>query len=166
MKQKSFTLVELLVATGIILLLAVLILPNYRLGEAQFALQRSSSKLAQDLRRAQEMSMSAKEFAGAPATFKGAYGIKFQIDSSNYILFADLNNNQFYDSGEEVEIPELEKRVRISNLSPASPLDITFTPPVPTVNINPSAVSAIITLINDSQTKNIKVNKAGLINVE
>lgn len=166
MGEKSFTLVELLVVTGIILFLTVLILPSYRTGEVQFALQRSASKLAQDLRRAQEMSMSAKEFAGAPATFKGTYGIKFEINSSNYVLFADLDNDQVYDSGEEVESPELEKKVKISNLSPASPLIITFTPPDPTVNINPSADLATITLTNDIQTKNIKVNKAGLINVE
>jgi len=166
MKQRGFTLVELLVVIGIIILLSAIILPDYRAGERQFALQRSAHKLAQDLRRAQEMAMSAKEFPGAPATFKGAHGIKFQTNSSDYILFADLDNDQVYDSGEEIETLPLEKKVKISNLSPASPLTISFTPPDPTVNINPSDSSATITLSNNSQTKIIKVNKTGLIYVE
>ena len=164
--QKSFTLVELLVAVGIIILLTALVLPDYRAGERQFALQRSASKLAQDLRRAEEMAMSAKEPPTAPDTFKGAYGINFQTNSSNYILFADLDNDQIYDSGEEIETLPLEKKVKISNLSPASPLTISFTPPDPTVNINPSDSSATITLSNNSQTKIIKENKTGLIYVE
>jgi len=164
--SKSFTLVELLVAVGIIILLTALVLPDYRAGERQFALQRSASKLAQDLRRAQEMAMSAKEPPTAPDTFKGAYGINFQTNSSNYILFADLDNDQIYDSGEEIETLPLEKKVKISNLSPASPLTISFTPPDPTVNINPSDSLVTITLTNNGQTKIIKVNKAGLIYVQ
>jgi len=164
--SKSFTLVELLVAVGIIILLTALVLPDYRAGERQFALQRSASKLAQDLRRAQEMAMSAKEPPTAPDTFKGAYGINFQTNSSNYILFADLDNDQIYDSGEEIETLPLEKKVKISNLSPASPLTISFTPPDPTININPSDSLASITLTNNGQTKIIKVNKVGLIYVQ
>jgi len=164
--SKSFTLVELLVAVGIIILLTALVLPDYRAGERQFALQRSASKLAQDLRRAEEMAMSAKEPPTAPDTFKGAYGINFQTNSSNYILFADLDNDQIYDSGEEIETLPLEKKVKISNLSPASPLTISFTPPDPTVNINPSDSLVTITLSNNGQTKIIKVNKAGLIYVQ
>ena len=164
--KKAFTLVELLVVIGIIILLTALALPDYRTGERQFALQRSASKLAQDLRRAQEMAMSAKEPPTASETFKGAYGIKFQTNSSDYILFADLDNDQIYDSGEEIETLPLEKKVKISNLSPASPLTISFTPPDPQININPSDSLATITLTNNGQTKIIKVNKAGLIYVE
>ena len=164
--SKSFTLVELLVAVGIIILLTALVLPDYRAGERQFALQRSASKLAQDLRRAEEMAMSAKEPPTAPDTFKGVYGINFQTNSSNYILFADLDNDQIYDSGEEIETLPLEKKVKISNLSPASPLTISFTPPDPTININPSDSLASITLTNNGQTKIIKVNKVGLIYVQ
>ncbi|PJA83995.1 MAG: hypothetical protein CO145_02925 [Candidatus Nealsonbacteria bacterium CG_4_9_14_3_um_filter_37_13] len=162
--QKAFTLIELLVVTGIIILLSALVLPNYRTGESQLALQRSANKLAQDIRRAQEMAMSAKEFEGVVPP--GGYGINFQTNLTSYILFADLNNNKVFDSGEAIETLSLERGVKISNLSPASPLTISFTPPDPTVNINPSNSLAIITLSNNGQTKIIKVNKAGLIYVE
>jgi len=162
--QKAFTLIELLVVTGIIILLSALVLPNYRTGESQLALQRSANKLAQDIRRAQEMAMSAKEFEGVVPP--GGYGINFQTNLTSYILFADLNNNKVFDSGEAIETLSLERGVKISNLSPTSPLTISFTPPDPTVNINPSNSLAIITLSNNGQTKIIKVNKAGLIYVE
>lgn len=170
MKNKGFTLTELLTVIAIISIMSVLVLPNYRIGERQFALQRSAYKLAQDLRRAQEMTMSAKEFPAAPPTFMGVYGINFQLNFTSYILFADLNNNKVFDSGEEIENLSLEKGVKISNLSPASegpgPLNIAFTPPDPTINFNPSDSLAIITITNDIQTKTIKINKAGLIYVE
>lgn len=151
MKGNGFTLVELIVVTGIILLFSAIVFPNFNFGEKNLALERSASKLVQDLSRAREMAMSGE-----------AYGIKFEINSSSYVLFVDLNNNQI----ETIETFVLEKGIKISNLSPASPLIITFTPPDPTIKINPAASSAAITLANDNQTKIIKVNKAGLINIE
>jgi prepilin-type N-terminal cleavage/methylation domain-containing protein len=163
MRERGFTLIELLVSTGIIVFFSAIIFPNFNLGEKNLALERSSAKLAQDLGRAREMAMSVKAFAAAPSTFKGAYGIKFEINSSNYILFADLDNDQAFDSNEAIETISLEKKVRISALLPSSPLAVTFLPPDPTTNI----ISTVtITLTNGSKTKNIKVNKSGLINVE
>lgn len=162
-ESKGFTLIELLVTTGIIMLFSAIVFPNFNLGEKNLAIERSAAKLVQDLGRAREMAMSVKEFTGASSAFKGAYGIKFEINSSSYILFADLNNNQIFDSGEAVKTIPLEKNIKISALAPISPLIVIFWPPDPTTNINSTAT---ITLTNDSKIKNIKVNKAGLINVE
>lgn len=166
MRERGFTLIELLVSTGIIVLFSAIIFPNFNLGEKNLALERSSAKLAQDLGRAREMAISVKAFAGAPPTFRGAYGIKFETNSFNYILFADLDNDKAFDSNEAIKTISLEKKVRISALLPASPLTITFTPPDPTISINSATSPATITLTNDSRTKNIKANKSGLINVE
>ncbi len=159
----GFTLIELLVVIGIIVLFSAIIFPNLNSGEKNLALERSSAKLVQDLGSAREMAMSAKAFALAPATFKGAYGIKFEINSSSYVLFADLDNDQIFDSNEAIETIPLEKNIKISVLLPASPLTIIFTPPDPTININSTAT---ITLSNNIRIKNIKINKAGLINIE
>lgn len=150
--MKGFTLVELIVVTGIILLFSVIILPNFNAGEKNMALERSAVKLVQNLSRAREMAMSG-----------GAYGIKLETNSPDYILFADLNNNQILDSGEAVETFSMENGIKISALSPVSPLIVTFTPPDPTTNINSTTT---ITLTNNSQIKNIKINKTGLINAE
>ena len=168
MTKKGFTLVELMVTFSIISVLSVVVFANYRLGEKQFALQRSAYKLAQDIRRAQEMAMSAKEFSGAPATFKSSYGINFQINSTSS-LFADLNEDKNYSSNEKVETLESEKGVGIISLSPCNPLTVVFSPPDPDIIIcgNPAISSASITLnFAGGAGKTIKVNKAGLIEIE
>lgn len=161
----GFTLIEILVTIGIISLLTALILPNFRQGQKAFALQRSAHQLSQDIRKIQEMAMSAKGLPAAPASFKGTYGIKIEIGSADYILFADLDNDYVFDLGEAIETVSLEKGVRIGNLSPSLPSSITFTPPDPTTNVIASAVITL-SLANDDQTKTVKVNKAGLISIE
>ncbi|MDI6591436.1 MAG: prepilin-type N-terminal cleavage/methylation domain-containing protein [Patescibacteria group bacterium] len=188
--KKSFTLIELLVVMSIILILAAIILPSYSQRERLLALQRSISKLAQDLRRAQELATSAKEFHFSIP--KGGYGIYFKISEPDYyILFADCDGEKDYDKENEVcpdcssppclenVYPEkvgdnlkFEKGISIQNLSPIEPSDssltIVFTPPNPiiTINHNPDISSASITLSNNLQTKTITINKAGLIKIE
>lgn len=173
MNNKSFTLIELLVVTGIILFLSAIIFPNFRLGERQFALQRSTHKLAQDIRRSQEMAMSAREFNQMNPL--GGYGVYLTTETpDSYILFADCDGYYDYDPtgipcggvSEKIEEINFEKKVEISSLFP-SPLTITFTPPDPTVRINQlTPSSATITLIIDNTTKTINLNSAGLIEIE
>lgn len=183
--RKGFTLLEITVVATIIILLTVIFMASYRGGEAQFALLRSASKLAQDLRRAQEMAMSSQEFKGA---FQGGYGIHFDISNPNlYILFADCDGDELYGGEslfvcddcsvapcipdvflEKKEEIKLEEGIKIVSLSPPSPLHITFFPPDPTVTIF-GGNEAIITLsLKDDLTitKTVTVNKVGLIEIE
>ena len=155
--SRGFTLIELVVVTTIIVLLTALTLPNYRAGSQQLALQRSAYKLAQDLRRAQEMALSSQEFGGeVPA----GYGIYLEEGASRYTLFAYIDGDQ-----REVEIINLEKKIKIGDLLPDSPLTIAFIPPDPSVAFYPDAVTASITVAS-KEAKTIQVNKAGLIAVE
>lgn len=178
MNNKGFTLLEMIVTIGIMVLLTGIVLINYQEGQKQLALQRAANKLAQDIRRVQEMAMSAQEYNGAiPA---GGYGVYF-IDSSpnSYILFADCTvppNYVYNDTGnpcaggfpEKIQEIELEKSIIIDNLS-ASPLDITFVPPDPTIYFNTATTSSLESIqlsVSSGQTKTIKVNGAGLITIE
>ena len=168
-QKRGFTIIELIVVIGIIAFLTALILPNYRQGQESFALQRSATKLAQDLRRAQEMAMSAEEFQACATNpkYKYGYGIHLKkIEPDHYVLFADCNGNGDYDFGwdEIVEDINFEKDVKINKLSKTS-LRITFTPPDPTVSIKPNPPAWIELSINTS-SKIIRVNTAGLISVE
>lgn len=137
---------ELIVVTGIVILLAALILPNYRAGQRTFALQRAASKIAQDIRRAQEMAMASREFSGGMPP-EGGYGAYFSmLEPYHYILFADVNANQNYDgSSEMVEDIEIESGITISDL-PDSQTIIIFQPPGSQVVFNPPVQSVAITL--------------------
>ncbi len=167
-KNKGFTLVELMVVSGIIIFMTALVLINYRPGSQQLALTRSAHKLAQDIRRIQEMAMSPREESLAAGTFRGSYGIRLhQSDPSEYRLFADCNDNQDYELGadEVLESIDFENGVEITDLF-GTHLRIIFSPPDPTTTLKPSADSVWIELGISGQSKIIHVNKAGLIYVE
>jgi type II secretory pathway pseudopilin PulG len=172
-KNKSFTLVEILVVLGIISLLTLLILPQYRRGQESLALQRAAHQIAQDIRRAQEMATSAKEINGVPPR----YGVKFDVNNpAYYILFSDINDNGTYQPPDEIiETINLEKGISIYQILVSDPpvskteVCITFKPPDPSTEIRdpggPFSIASI-QLIGDSEIKSIKVNESGLIYVE
>jgi len=178
MKNKGFTLVELLVVISIISLLSVVVFANYRVGEKQFALQRLAHKLAQDIRRAQAMTMGAVECpsgTNCAGQIPPGYGIYLKQGDTFYKLYADTNpsdGNEQYNAG-DVVIEEIyfEKGVYIHSANPAS-FSINFKPPDPTIKIRGGGQDKIestitIALQSDtSKTKTIKVNKVGLIEVE
>lgn len=168
--SKGFSLVELLVTTAIILILTSLTMPTYRSSNKQLALQRSASKLSQDLRRVQEMAMSTKEVSGSVPY---GFGIYFDwLFLNYYILFADLNNNHHRDIGDQdLETIKLESGLRVLTLYPVSVFSIVFSPPDPTVWINDSSSgqTAEISIGKESDpsiNQKIIVNNVGLIYVE
>lgn len=168
-RETGFTLTELLVVIFIIILMTSIVLANYRRGEESLALERATHKLAQDLRRTAEMAVGGKENPLTGEFPAGGWGLYFSGPDSSYILFADNNGNFQYDAGDtSIETLFLgERGVRIQALSPGPPLSIIFFPPDPTVTINPGPVNeATITLIQRGETREIKINRVGLIDIE
>ncbi len=186
--QRAFTLIEMLVVISIIIILTSIIVPIYQGSRNQLSLQRAVNKLAQDIRRTEEMAMAAKEITNpnnsnekfVPA---GGYGVYFGplAELNHYIIFADCNNNQDYDGPanqcgspankfrEKIEEIELESGIQIDSFSPILPpgkLDITFTPPDPTTRVNGSTSTATIILKVENSTTAIKVLPTGLIFIE
>lgn len=180
-KEKGFMLAEMLVVLFVILILTGLIVANYRAGQRQLALERAANKLAQDIRRVQEMAMSAQEVNGE-IPLRG-YGIYLkdvpppQIHNS-YILFAnkaDATPDYFYYKEaadtviEDISFEGEEIKIKDLNLPY---LNIVFIPPDPIVFVGKDGETrdeAIITisLIKDTtKTKTITVNKAGLVKIE
>ena len=175
--KKGFSLAELLIAMAIVFILSLIIFPYYHTAQQQLSLQRSVNKLAQDIRRAQEMAMAAEDFGGSPPS--GGYGIYLRSTvQESYVLFADIDDDQKCngcdsESGEFIERISFESGVEIQNLDNPF-VNIIFKPPDPEVYLTNngnqdlgSQTSIVICLIDDeSETKTIKVNKAGLIFVE
>jgi len=182
--QKGFTLIELLTSIAVVIILSAIVFANYRSGERQYALQRSTHKLAQDIRRIQEMATSTREFkcSGYPNPIipPGGYGVYFPnlspTTNNYYILFADCNGDSDYDSGEQLlgGTVNLEKGITISShVPPANQSQaawVLFTPPDPTTifnkdNNNSTLTITLTTSSNPPKTKEVKMNTSGLIEV-
>ena len=181
-KNKAFTVVESLVTILIITVLSLIILPNYTSLRQELAFQRSANKLAQDIRKVQEMAMSAQEFGGAIP--EGGYGIYLRtvppvFPHTSYALYIDENNNRRCDgcvpgTEEFIGRVDLESGIKILSLD-ENHVNIIFKPPDPTVfftdedgvDLGLDQVSIVFSLISDeTKTITINVNKVGLINIE
>ena len=153
--SKGVTLIELLVVFFIILLLSAIVLLNYDEMSSKFALERSAYKLAQAIRKAEEMAMSAKECpcgtSGELIVPPGGYGIYFDLETSDkgYRLYADTQppnkGNEFYTPSDDngLEDISLEGGVIIKQIKikggmftiDSKKAGINFKPPSPTVKI-------------------------------
>jgi len=177
--NKAFTLIELIIVIAIIAILSVIAFPYYQPARKQLALQRSANKLAQDIRRAQGMALGAEAEGVGGEVPEGGYGIYLRSTvQESYVLFADIDDDQKCngcdsESGEFIERISFESGVEIQNLDNPF-VNIIFKPPDPEVYLTNngnqdlgSQTSIVICLIDDeSETKTIKVNKAGLIYVK
>jgi len=195
LKNKGYTLVETLVAIAIMGILFLIITPYYKTIRGTLALNRSASKLAQDIRGVQEMAISSQDFLacqkfGAESNqfhenYERGYGIYVDLSDDYYILFADCDGDHMYSNifdsslpDEHVNIAYLENDICIYSISDEvyDAVTIAFIPPdplvlffVPSGVLVPGTYHFIsIDLKNDyiNKYKMVKVNKAGLINVD
>lgn len=164
LKQKGFTLIEMLVILAIIIILLIIALPGYESSRQVLALERSAVQFAQDLRWAEEMAMSARESSKCPGEY--VYGVSLdQNDPERYFVFGDCNGNGTYQPADEL-IKEESLERSISFDIPEN-IDIVFIPPEPTVEITPDSETISINLKNEKDgSKTVKVNKIGLIEIE
>lgn len=146
----GFTLIEILVVIAIIASFSAYIFASYRKSQPTYALLGVAQKISFDLRKAQNMAMSSKEFHGKVP--QGGYGVYFSKNPSDnvysYIIFADCDGSKDYNTSgspcgenisEKVEEIKLEKGIIINSISclPACSLSdrgyIVFIPPDPTL---------------------------------
>ncbi len=170
--RQGLALIELLVAATIIVLLSSMMLLNVRGGQKQFALTRSANKMAQDIRRAQEMTMSMKEYICPTANLRG-YGMNMSKSDPIYYLVAVCDGTTSV-----LETLTFEKGVKFQDLSyyksgqwqtDIASLELYFTPPDPTVGLTAGAERIRITLsleTDQTKTKKILLNTAGLIEIQ
>jgi type II secretory pathway pseudopilin PulG len=101
-KQNGFTVVELLVTIGIMMVITSTIVFNQSTYTDGVALSSSVDNVSLSLFQAQAYGVSVKETETGSDDFSAAYGISFNIDGTvfnkNYIFFVDKEvNNKRYD---------------------------------------------------------------------
>lgn len=184
--QKGFTVSELLVVMAIIGILSLVIIPSYKSAKDQLALERSAVQLAQYIAKAREMAMSTQECALCGGVIpSGGYGIYMKetpVVQRTYILFADMNDDQKYNSSQDVQIEEitLENNVGIYSLN-KNILNIGFKAPDPMVGLcgknigdasftNFSEIYITIAINDDpdnpTNQKIVRLNATGLISID
>ena len=138
----GYTLIELLVVIGILTFSMGIIIVNQSGFNRSILLKNLAYEIALSVREAQVYGLAVFESQGGTDTFAAGYGVHFEQGASDYyILFADLNNNRMYDSGEGVETFQLSRNNRVLDFcaTPASGvedcsitfLDIVFERPNP-----------------------------------
>lgn len=163
--QRGFTLIEMLVVTGIIVIVSSVILADSgRLG-GQFILDNFAYDMALTLREAQQYGISVQNFGG---NFNVAYGVHF--DSANpttYVLFADATTpNGLYDLGEMVQSYSITRGFRMSALCATAngsgvedctltKLDVLFKRPEPDALISKNDASCVTASANCQATARV-----------
>ncbi|KPJ55202.1 hypothetical protein AMJ47_01685 [Parcubacteria bacterium DG_72] len=170
-----------MISVFIMLLLLLLSFPFYTSINKQLTIDRAATKLVRDIRKVQELAMSAQEHydinTEANIIPDNGYGIFIEEGSSEYHLFADYefalkNNKCDFGKGELVETVSLEKGIQVES-TVAGIANIIFLAPDPSVTfanaggkVNSTASESIITLSDGTRSVTIKINRAGLVYIE
>lgn len=185
-KNFGYSIAELLVTLFIVGIITTLALANYRAGQNSAILRQTTAEMVNTLRDAQQHALSATCPApcGPTDPKPSGYVVYFDESDIHYEIFADLNDDGFYDANEArfVEPPSerllnVGYRIKLAGSADCSDINrnnasIAFTPPLPQTSIRTKDSSGTIydctraCIFNSlgGQTWRITVDKAsGLI---
>lgn len=116
--QFGFTLTEFIVVITIATVLMTVLVIRQGSWNDRLSVTTQTYELALMIRQAQIYSLGVREDSGSTGDkFNIGYGVSFDTDNLQYIFFADRNNNQKYDSGNEMlETKTFSRGVTISNV--------------------------------------------------
>lgn len=187
--RPGFSLIELLVSIGIIVVITGLFFASYRTANKQAELTRSVSDLSSSYRKALNQTLGLTKFDGEVP--EGGWGIHIDLndDKKKYLVFADRNNNGQYDDGEGSkeaggEIVDTPRDINIDKITAffdsgtigattnITYLDVIYIPPHPTIifytpNTALPISRARMTMLSSEtdNTKAVEVNFLGLIDM-
>ena len=95
--QSGFTLIELMVTIGIIILMTAVLMQRYSSFNNVVILKSQAYELALDVREAQVFGVSTR---GTSNSYREAFGISFDLTQTNnaYKLFQDASGDLKYDT--------------------------------------------------------------------
>lgn len=192
--EQSFTLVELLIVSALIVILSGLMLTNFNANQGAVSLQNAAQKVALDISRTESMALSSSTRGGTPPA---GYGIHFSLntpstnppytgnDAKSYAIFCDngtnyADSNGLYTSNacpSQTLIESLPSSVVVTAFSTtlSNGLDVSYFPPIPTMLVNGNQFSSVtagyVTLtlgstVNPTIHKTIYVYSTGQVNVQ
>lgn len=173
--RAGFTLVELMVTVGIIMIITAVVIVRYGAFNSAVLLKSQAYEMALNLREAQVFAISAR---GDQSAFRDGYGLYFNTATPNqYRLFFDRNGSGFYNSGEEVGEPFIiDARFMIRNICTtactSSQLSVLFKRPDFDANLwiyggSPASARIVITPASDADIeRSVTVSNTGQISVE
>ena len=190
--EKGITLVEIVVVIFIITMFSVILISDFPQIQRQYALSRAAYKLAQNLRRVQDLGLSGVKIKNDAGESLQAAGYGLYIDLRNppakqYLIYADTcradsrygmdsscnNGGQDYII-ETINVVDDGPSVFIKAINNVNALftSINFSPPNPYINIEnlssqKTNIEIVLALSYDpSITRSVSMNTAGLIEVK
>lgn len=110
-QPKGFTLIEMIVAVGIIVMVISVGLVNFRaVGNSSSTYSASRDLLVSDVRLAASKALNRERFQSQEPT---AWGVNFTDSTNRYTIFADVNGNRTYDNNETFKTVNLNSEVKI-----------------------------------------------------
>jgi len=103
-KGRGFTVMELLVSISIFIVITLLVISNFKLGDRRSRLRLYAQEMTSVLRDAQNLALTA---APLPSGYiPAAYGVHFEPDKNSYLIFADLStpSNYLYNKGIDADV--------------------------------------------------------------
>ncbi len=127
MKNRGFTIFEVIVVIGIMAFVASLVLANYPGFNEALSVRRAAEDITSSVRQVQAYGLGVKESGVGSGIFPG-YGVYFQSSINNsYILFADKSdsNDSIYQESEKIKDLAIQSSVQIYDLC----VNVKQTPP-------------------------------------
>jgi Tfp pilus assembly protein FimT len=159
--NKGFTVLELMIVIGIMVMMLVLTVPNFKSFDRSQVLEAEADKLFSILRQAQIWALTGQTVGATRYNF-GAYFLKCaSAPGCNYVFFKDaLGGDKTYDAGEAYGLGSItiSKGVYVSNIKKGSDagrtsLNIIFE--VPTGKVYFDGVAAAGTTVEITLTSSL-----------
>lgn len=183
--MRGFTIMELIIVISIFVIITSILLADYPGFSQRVALERTAQEVALSFREAETLALAVRESTPGSGDFPG-FGVHFdEATPREYILFADLNNNNvFGGSVEELDRFFIEKSPEITDMcvrAKSSPpgncgvasVDIIYLRPDPIITItndgdefSSSADFTITIMTPDGARKDITAWFTGQIEIE
>jgi len=184
--EKGITLIEIIVVIFIISMFSTVLISDFPRIQRQFALSRATYKLAQDIRKTQDLGLSGVKITDAEGNLIDAkgYGIFINLavlPSEQYVIYADKDGDNRYTSDfndyivETVIVNAVDSDLEIKEIININDsfVSINFSPPDPITKIDTlqnndqHRVGIVLGLkSDDSVQKTVWVNTSGLIRVQ